>query len=458
VGTILSNTDAEALILDVRAGRWADAAVVDGGSGAFIVFPTVVIVERPGRGQLVFPIHVSVEPGSLCRGDGEASVEATVDGIDVRGAFTWTFSEHPGAAMGRPAGYRFRSNGGPVRRPPWAHQLPGSMVLPRRAPAQLLHDQTRIVRQGRWAEHWLLVLSQRVMEACCRGPLGRALAAHPLVQDADVVQRGLQAAHRLLAVYASPDRPPRSWVGMIRLDARRDMFRGVSQLDWLPREMSEAVDRARWAGISLHADAAVTLAALIDASIDAGLPLPRLSPRQVRSALSAPELVSFEAPLGAWRGWQPQEGGICGPDPALDAVDDQPGRAAAAVAALVASDRETVARAFLGDPTALKTVADRVLLTLRRPGEGVTATRRRCRDRFLATGELLATTGRRDGFPGQAAGDLSALDAALWSALGRDGSDPAPRRVTDVGPVNRAPHGSAPDPAGRAPRADHTSA
>jgi hypothetical protein len=418
VGTILSNADAEALILDVRTGRNAATTGVDGAGGSFIVFPTAVIVERPGRGQLVFPLHTSIEPGSLCRDDGLASVEATVDGVHVDGAFAWTVGRRYGEPP--PATYRFRSEGRAVGRPWWAEQLPVSKALRRRTGGQLVRDRARLVRQGRLAEHWLLVLSQRVMEACCRGPLGRALSAHPLVQDADVVQRGLQAANRLLSVYASPQRPPRSWVGMIQLDVRRDMFRELSQLDWLPRELGEVVERARLAGIGLHADAAVTLAALIDASIEAGLPLPRVSARQVRAALSAPELVSLDAPLGPWHGFQPEEGGVCAFDPALDAVDDQPGRAAAAIAELVVRDRRTVLGAFLGDPAALKAVADAVILALRRPGEAAVSTRHRCRDQFLATGELFSTEGARERFPGKPARDLCALDAALCSALGWD--------------------------------------
>jgi hypothetical protein len=419
VGTILCNGDAEALILDVRAGRHAATAEVDGAGGSFLVFPTSVIVERPGRGQLVFPVRVSIEPGTVGRDDGLASLEATVDGIRVDGTFAWTIGGRSGPP---PAAYRFRSEGRTVAPPPWAEQLPASRALRRRTGGQLLRERMRLVRQGRLAEHWLLVLSQRVMEASCRGPLGRALAAHPLVQDTDVVQRGLQAANRLLPVYASPRRPPRSWVGMIQLDVRRDMFRALSQLDWLPRELGEVVERARSAGIALHADAAVTLAALIEASIEAGLPLPRVSARQVRAALSTPELVSLDAPLPDRHGFQPEEGGVCVMDPALDAVDDQPGRAAAAIAELVARDRRTVLGAFLGDPAALKAVADAVVLALRRPGEAMPSTRRRCRDQFLATGALFSADTARERFPGKPAGELGALDAALCSALGRDGT------------------------------------
>jgi hypothetical protein len=79
--------------------------------------------------------------------------------------------------------------------------------------------------------------------------------------------------------------------------------------------------------------------------------------------------------------------------------------------------------AFLGDPGALKVVADAVILALRRPGEAMLSTRRRCRDQFLATGALFSADSARERFPGKPAGDLSALDAALCSALGRDGTD-----------------------------------
>ncbi len=282
-----------------------------------------------------------------------------------------------------------------------------------------------MVRQGHLAADWLLLLTQRVMEASCRGPLGRALAAHPLVQDADLVQRGLQVAHRLLSVYASPQRPPRSWLGMIHLDARRDMWRELSQLDWLPRELGEVVERARSAGIALQGDPGRTLDAVIDASIEACLPLPRVSDRQIRAALGAPELVSLDAPA-RYHPRVARDGAIGATDPALEAVEVEPGRAAAAVAELVQRDRPTVVGAFLGEPSAVKAVADAVIFTLRRPGEPVPAARRRCREQFLATGALFSAEGA-ECFPGRGRAELSAIDAALWSTLGTDDPGLRPR-------------------------------
>jgi hypothetical protein len=428
VGAILNNRDAEALILDVRTGHQAAATVLDGGGGAFLVFSTTVIIDRPGRGQLVFPLHTTMEPGSLCRQSGRVAVSASVDGVELEGDFAWTVSEQSAGAAMPTARYRFVSDGRPTPPPPWAPQLPRSVRLARRSGAQLLRDRERLVRQGHVAEHWLLVLSQRVMEASCRGPLRRVLATHRLVQDEDVVQRGLQAAGRLLDVYASPQRPPRSWLGMIQLDAKRDMHREVSQLDWLPRELSEVVDRARVAGITLDPDPTVTLAALIDAALDGGQPLPRVSARQVQAALSAPELVPLDAPLGPWHGWQPQDGGTGAPDPALDAIDNQEGEAAAALAGIVMDDEETVARAFLGDPAAVKAVADRVVAALRRPGEALVSTRRRCAGQFRTTGRLLSTEGGTTGFPDTDAGVLLALDAALRAAIGLEVSGPGIER------------------------------
>ena len=424
MGAILNNHDAEALILDARAGRQAARTVLDGRCGAFIVFPTTVMIDRPGRGQLVFPIDTSIDPGSLCRHPSQVAVTAVVDGVRVDGHFTCTLTDQPGQDGGPAAVYRYLVDGRELAPPRWAHQLPQSSALPLRSGAQLLRDRERLVRQGHLAEHWLLVLSERVMRASCRGPLRRVLATHRLVQDDDIVQRGLQAAARLLGVYASARRPPRSWVGMIQLDAKRDMHREVSQLDWLPRELSEVVDRARMAGIRLDEDSTVTLAALIDASVEAGQPLPRVSARQVATALNAPELVPLDAPFGPGRGWQPHDGGIGVCDAGLEAVDDRPGEAAAAIAALVIDDQDTVVRAFLGDPAALKTVADRVVAALRRPGETLVATRVRCREQFRTTGQLLAVEEAAGRFPGAAAGDLAALDSALRAAIGLDIAGP----------------------------------
>jgi hypothetical protein len=418
MGAILNNEDAEALILDIRIGRHAEAVTLDGGSGSFILFPTVVIIDRPGRGQLVFPLHTSVEPGALCRHAGAAAVSAVVDGVAVEGQFRWTVTDGPGEVGVTPSTYHFLVDGRSVPTPSWACQLPRSTALRRRNGAQLLRDRERLVRQGHLAEHWLMVLSQRVMEASCRGPLRRVLATHRLVQEEDVVQRGLQVAARLLNIYASPKRPPSSWVGMIQLDAKRDMHREVSQLEWLPQELAEVVDRARVAGISLDDDPTVTLAALIEASIDAGQPLPRVSAERVRTALSAPNIVTLDAPAG--ENWPALLSTVGALDPALEAADDHRGEAAAALARLIVDDQATIVRAFLGEPAAIRSVADRLIATLRQPGEGAVATRRRCRDLFWTTGQLLSAQAATGRFPDAAAGDLAAIDAALRAAVGLD--------------------------------------
>jgi hypothetical protein len=423
MGAILNNQDAEALILDIRAGRHAERVVLDGRSGSFIVFPTVVIIDRVGRGQLVFPIHTAVEPGALCRQAGAASVSAVVDGVEVDGEFRWVITDEPVRDDVSPSTYHFQVDGRSVPAPSWAQQLPRSTVLPRRSGAQLLRDRERLVRQGHVAEHWLMVLSQRVMEACCRGPLHRVLLTHPRVREEDVVQRGLHVAARLLSVYASEKRPPSSWVGMIQLDAKRDMHREVSQLEWLPRELAEVVDRARVAGITLDNDPTLTLAALIEASIEAGQPLPRVNARRLQIALSAPNIVMLDGPLVPGWDWSSMESVIGEPDPAFDAVEEHRGEAAAAVASLVVDDQDTVVRAFLGDPAAIKTVADRLIATLRTPGEGLLATRRRCRDQFRTTGRLLSADAVRARFPDIATGDLAAVDAALRAAIGLDVAD-----------------------------------
>jgi hypothetical protein len=270
------------------------------------------------------------------------------------------------------------------------------------------------------AEYWLLRLSQRVMESCCRGPLRAVLATHGLIDDADLVQRGLQVATRLLEIYASAKRPPRSWVGMLQLDAKRDMHRAVSDLDWLPRDLGEMVALAEAAGIHLERDPDVTLAALIDASLDAGRPLPRISAKQMRIALSRPELRSFDAPWGPAYGWQPTEGGLYAEDPALETVGTRPGWAAATIAALVTDDETTIMRASLGDPDALRLVADAVVSRLRRPGERPMATRRRCCSDFRTSGQLLSGDEAAASFAEADRQQLAALDAALRAAVDLD--------------------------------------
>jgi hypothetical protein len=407
--TTFNNAHAEALILDIRAARRAAATTIDGRHGAFIVFPTSVVTGGRQGGQLVFPLSVDLEPGSLCDHGGHAHVHGTVGDVEVTGSFWWTVD----GTTPPPARYVFRSAGRTVASPGWALQLPRSCWHVGRNPLELQRDRYRLIRHGALAEHRLLRLTEHVLESCCRGPLRSALGAHRLVEVADVVQRGLQVALRLLPVYASPDRPPRGWLGMVHLDAKRDMHRSVSDLDWLPRDLSEVVHRALVEGITLSGDADFALAALLETSIRNHQPLPRVTAEQVRAALSAPELQSFEAPLPMTRGWQPPEGGLSEPDPALDDIDLPPGQAAAAVATLVTGDRATVAGAFLGDPASVRAVADGVLARIRRRGEDRATTRSRSRQRFLTSGRLL----RSPGFADVPTVHLAALDAALREAL-----------------------------------------
>ncbi|HSS08838.1 MAG TPA: hypothetical protein VLL25_03075, partial [Acidimicrobiales bacterium] len=208
MGTILNNRDAEALLLDIRTASSAGAAPIDGPAGAFLRFPTSVVVDRPGRGQLVFPTHTDVEPGTLCHDDGTATLKATVDGFDVRGSFSWVVGRGDSGARPGRARYCFRRRGREVLPPVWANQLPTSSRLWAEPAAWLVRERCRLTRRGRHAEYWLLRLSERVFRNYCRGPVRRAIAVRPHVDEDDVVQRGLQAATRLLPVYASAARPP----------------------------------------------------------------------------------------------------------------------------------------------------------------------------------------------------------------------------------------------------------
>jgi hypothetical protein len=361
-------------------------------------------VVLPGHrsGQLAFPLQVGLEPGSLCSIGGQAAVTARVAGVTVEGSFSWTMGRGPL----RPAEYEFRVNGAPVPAPPWAVQLPTSMRLVRRSATELERDRARLVRRAQVAECRLLRLTEQVLESCCRGPLRFVLATHGLVDESDLIQRGLQVALRLLPVYASARRPPRTWLGMIHLDAKRDMHRAVSDLDWLPRELTETVYRARQAGIALDAEPDLTRAALLEDCLLNGRPLPRVSAAQVHTALTAPVFLSLDArPL--------PDAGLYAPDPRLDDVDDQPGRAAATVAALVSSDPTTVSGVFEGDPRAVQKVAERVVARISQPAENRQAVRERARRRFLVSGQLLT----REGFPAVPPRRLAALDDALRQAL-----------------------------------------
>jgi hypothetical protein len=352
MGAILNNRDAEALILEVRTARTVATEAIPPAPGAFLVFPTSVVLDRAGGGQLVFPTHISVEPGTLCLQDGTATLKATVDGVEVSGSFSWVLRTAQPTVRPVPARYRFRLAGREVSPPSWAAQLPASFQLWPDAGSSLIRQRASLLRRGRRAESGLLRQSERVFRKYCRGPVRRALAGRACVDEDDVVQRGVQTATRLLPLYASPRRPPSSWVRMLRFDGLRDLHREVTRLDWRREELSS---------------------------------LSRLGP--------------YDAVLAV-------------PDPALDAAEGHAGAATRGIAAWLGYEQGFVFLAGLGDPGAIREVSDRLVATVRRPGETVRATRRRCRDEFRSTGSLL--TADRDGAEPIAA----SLDRALCASVG----------------------------------------
>jgi hypothetical protein len=413
MGVILTNHDAEALILDIRTALAAKVAWVGPHSGGFLVFPTSVVVPRAGGGQLVFPIRSDAQPGSLCHDDGTASVRGLVDGIDVEGTFSWVVGRNTAREVPA-ATYRFGRRGRDVAAPAWADQLPASQWLTRRPPALLVRDRHRLMRQGRLAEYWLLHLTRRFFERCCEGPLGRAIEVRAHVDMDDVVQRGMIVATRVLPLYTSPDRPPCSWLRMLALDARRDMGREIGRLDWLPHELGDVLTRARAAGIALHQDPSITLGVLLESADSAGLPAPRVSVRQVQRALSAPHLVPLDI-LNVTD--------LDLPDRDVIGEIEVPGRApgviAAAIARLVCQQPELTALAFLGEPLALMQVGRAVIAAVREVGETERAARRRCRSEFLSSGRLFTSEAGYARFGAAAEpGRLAAIDAALGAVIG----------------------------------------
>jgi hypothetical protein len=409
--SILRNDDAEALILDIRAARHAATQRIGAEPGAFALFPTAVVTSGPSGGQLVFPISSDAEPGMLVHGDGTATVSGTVGGVRVTGEFSWIVGEQPDPP---PARYRFQRRGRDQGPPPWADQLPSSQRLAAQPPSVLLRQQRRMLRQGRTAEHWLLTLTERVVRHSCRGPIHRAIQYRPPVDVDDVVQRGMQAACRLLPIYASKDRPPCSWLGMLRLDGRRDMHREVSRLDWLPADGAAVVALADACGVSLSADPSATLTALSDAAARLGRPLPRIGASQVQSALQAPALVSLDSLPG---------GPIDLPDPRTTSgfplVDGEAGWTTAAVARLVTDDPELIGLAVHGDWRALRKVGDQVLGALSHEREGHRVTRQRCWEEFQRSGRLFATRAGVEQFGAATSGEsLAAIDESLRRAIG----------------------------------------
>ncbi len=407
----LTNDDAERLLLDIRVGRNAALGLAGEQTGAFLVFPTSVVVAVPGRGQNVFPLRTAIEPGTLWREGGSCAISGRVDGIAVVGRFWWAVDGpgHPSPLMA--ASYRFVRSGNQVGRPEWADQLPGSQRLHGLRPATLQRQRIRLIGKARGAEHELLARTAKVLEHCCRGPLRRAITLRPTIEVADVVQRGMQVAGRLLPVYSSAARPPCSWLGMIQLDGRRDLHRAVTQLDWLPRDLAEVLARIDAAGIAAGQDPTLTLAAIVEAAVDHHQPVPRATPRQIEAALATPQLVPLDS-LSSAR--SPADDARWASDAALDALDQQRGAVMARIGRLVEVEPALVVLAALGDDQAINRIGERVIAALRRPGETRATTRQRCRHEFHLAGRLFASAEGLGCFGEQARpADLADLDTTL---------------------------------------------
>ena len=391
LATILRNDDAEALILDIRAGCVAATQVLDDRPGAFLVFPTSVVVPCPGGGQAVYPLRTDAEPGMLVRDCGQTSVSAVVDAVRVTGVFCWRQTGARGPALAvDSACYRFERKGRSVVTPAWADQLPRSRCLMTQTGPMLAREQVRLVRRGRVAEHWLLTLTEQIMRQKCRGPIRLAIDHRPQVDVDDVVQRGLQTACRLLPVYASAKRPPCSWLGMIQLDGKRDMHREVSRLDWLP-------------GSGQRRGSQPTTASTASTSVAGGA--------STLTSLDSLHPSYLEARVGRV-------------PPEIEAIDNQEGTAAAAVARLVGGDPEIIALAAGGDAVALRRVSKLVVGALGADGETQAVTRRRCWAEFSDTGQLFASDAGLSRFASMAPpGVLSAIDASLVAAAGVCGFD-----------------------------------
>jgi hypothetical protein len=421
--SFLSNHEAERLLLDIRVGREAATAELADGGGAFLAFPTSVVIAVPGgRGASVFPLRTTAEPGTVCYDDGWSSVTGQVDGVSVEGEFDWVIddSDSGRADPFRPTTtYRFRSNGRSVPRPDWADQLPRSQRLQPVGPASLARQRARLVRRGYASECELLRRTERIFEQCCRGPLGRAIAIRPALDVADVVQRGMQVAGRLLPLYSSAGRPPCSWLGMIQLDGRRDLHRAITQLDWLPRDLAEVLARIETAaGIATDDEPTVVLAAIIEAAVTHRQPIPRASPAQIRSALAAPQLLAIDTTSRAVAGTA-----LSARDRRLEATDDRPGELTAAVGRLIGADPGLVVRASLGDHQAIDRIGQGVIAALRLPGETNTCTRQRFRHELQTVGRLFTSADGLVCFGHQAPQrHLAQLDASLAELAGRRAS------------------------------------
>jgi len=405
VGAILRNDDAEALILDIRTGRMAASQVIGTDEGAFLVFPTSVVVPGAESGHLVFPLRCEVDPGTLVTGPGTAEVTAAIAGVSVSGRFSWSVGE-VGDAPPPAREYHFTRRGREVAAPSWAAQLPQSQALVAHRPATLTRQQSRLRRQSGTAEHWLLALTGQLVRHSCRAPIHRALRYRPSTDIDDLVQRSLQVASRLLPLYASRNRPPCSWLGMLRLDGRRDLHREVTHLDWLPADAVAAITIAQACGIDLRADSTTTSKAIAEAAERLRLPGLRIGPGQLEATLRAPGLIAHAAVVAATM-------------PGPDDGDADEGRVAETVARLVTTDTNLIALARAGDPRALKRVGDQVIRKLSPSGRVTRLARQQAWDEFRQSGQLFTSTTGQQRF-GDAAGaaTLSAIDDCLRRAAG----------------------------------------
>ncbi len=409
MATRLRNDEAEVLLLEIRAARQAATHDIGDRVGAFLTFPTSVVVPGPAGGQCVYPLRIDVEPGALVSSAGSAQVSGQVAGVAVRGRFHWSFDDEPAAA-----GYCFGRGRVPRRAadPSWADQLPASQLLLARPPEALARQQLRMNRRGRLAEHRLLRLSEATFQGACQGPMRRAIRFRPLLDVDDVVQRGLQVAGRLLPIYASPARPPCSWVGMLTLDGRRDMHREVARLDGFPTDVVTALSLADAADIDLRGDGDATVAALRVASERLGRVTPRVSAAPLVAALRAPVMLANDTGAAHM---------VDGPETStLEQLSYAQGsRMVATVARLVTDDPTVIASAVDGDRQALRRVGDGVVRRLSETREGTRTARHRCWDEFQASGQLFASPAGLARFsPGADPNSLAAIDERLRRAAG----------------------------------------
>ncbi len=402
VAAILRNDDAEALLLDIRAGRNAAGRHLGDQGGAFLVFPTSIVTATGTGGQSVYPIRSDAEPGALVTAPGTAQVSGVVAGVTVTGAFHWALDE-----AAPPAKYQFRRRGRDQSPPSWAGQLPPSQSLPLVGPARLGRQQVRLQRRGRDAEHWLFTLTEQVIRRSCQGRIFQGIRYRPPIDLDDVVQRGLQAACRLLPLYVSPDRPPCSWLGMLRLDGHRDMHREVSRLDWLPADVAAAMRLADACGIGRGSDPAATLADLRTAAQRLGRAVPRVTAPSLDAAMRARGLFAQEL-----------RGTSAVPGPETDEVsDDRSESVVSTVARLVTNDAELISLAGAGDPRAVTRVGDQVVHRLCETRESPRLTRHRCWEEFLRSGQLFASaTGLERFAPHADPLSLAAVDECLRRA------------------------------------------